>query len=300
MTEFQTAPPAPLHETRPFRWSVRRELWESRWIYLAPLAVVAFVMFGYFFYTFGLPRHLHATPQNPAKLREAICMPYSAVSGAVMMTAFLVGVFYCLESFQSERRDRSILFWKSLPLSDRTVVLAKASIPLLVMPLLMFVIVLTAQVLMLQLGTVRLLSDRYAFNLLWTQLKFGQLVIAELYAFIAIALWHAPIYSWLLLVSGWARRAAILWAVLPFLVAFAMEHVIFNTHYFATLIGYRFMGWFQEGFIFAPKSSPVVLDPLQSITPVRFLTRPRLWLALLFAAGFIVLAIRLRSHREPV
>ena len=47
-----------------------------------------------------------------------------------MLTAMVVGLFYCLDALNGERRDRSILFWKSLPVSDTTAVLAKASIPL--------------------------------------------------------------------------------------------------------------------------------------------------------------------------
>jgi ABC-2 type transport system permease protein len=295
MSEFQTSPPAPLHETRPFRWSVRRELWENRWIYLAPVAVVGFVLFAYSFYTLGLPKHLRQmAAQGPAKQHELIVMPFSAVAGLVMMASFLIGFFYCLEAFQGERRDRSILFWKSLPISDRTVVLSKASIPLLVMPLLMFAIVVIAQTVMLQLSTVRLLSDRWALSLVWTHLKFGQTVIAELYGLIVLALWHAPIYAWLLLVSAWARRVAILWAVLPFLVIFAAEHIAFGTHSFANLIGYRFIGWFQEAFYFPPKGSSMVFEPFQQLTVARLLSAPGLWLGLIFAAAFLVLAVRLR------
>ena len=63
-------------------------------------------------------------------------MPYNVAAGLLIMTAFLVGVFYCLDALHGERRDRSILFWKSLPVSDRTTVLSKASIPLVVLPLL--------------------------------------------------------------------------------------------------------------------------------------------------------------------
>ncbi len=301
MSEFQTAPPAPLHETRPFYWSVRRELWENRWIYLAPVAAIGLVLFAVSFYTLGLPKHMRKmAAQGAAKLHEVITMPYNAVAGLVIMASFLIAVFYCLEAFQGERRDRSILFWKSLPLSDRTVVLSKASIPLAVMPLLMFAIVVIAQALMWQFMIVRLLSDRWALSQLWTHLHFGQILIAELYAFIVLALWHAPIYTWLLLVSVTVRRAAILWAVLPFLIIFAAEHIAFGTHSFANLIGYRFMGWFQEGFYFPPKGSSIVLDPFQQLTVARLLTAPGLWLGLIFAAAFLVLAVRLRRHREPV
>ena len=64
-------------------------------------------------------------------------------------TAFIVGVFYCLDALHGERRDRSILFWKSLPVSDRTTVLSKATIPLVVLPSIAFAIIVVAQLVML-------------------------------------------------------------------------------------------------------------------------------------------------------
>ena len=62
-----------------------------------------------------------------------------------MGTTFIVGIFYCLDALYGERRDRSILFWKSLPVSDLTTVLSKASIPLVVLPLLAFAITVVTQ-----------------------------------------------------------------------------------------------------------------------------------------------------------
>ncbi len=57
-----------------------------------------------------------------------------------------------------------------------------------------------------------------------------------LYGLVVLALWHAPIYGWLLLVSGWARRAAFLWAVLPLVAICILEKIAFNTSYFASML----------------------------------------------------------------
>ena len=75
----------------------------------------------------------------------------------IMFTAFIVGVFYCLDALHGERRDRSILFWKSLPVSDLTTVLSKAIIPLVVLPLLTFAIIIATQLIMLLMSTAVLL-----------------------------------------------------------------------------------------------------------------------------------------------
>ena len=62
--------------------------------------------------------------------QQTIEAPYDMAAGLLMLDLLIVGVFYCLDALHGERRDRSMLFWKSLPVSDLTTVLAKASIPL--------------------------------------------------------------------------------------------------------------------------------------------------------------------------
>src|SRR5437867_8784109 len=80
----------------------------------------------------------------------------------LIFTAFIVGVFYCLDSLHGERRDRSILFWKSLPVSDLTTLLSKVTIPLAVLPLVTFAIVVVTQFIMLLISTAALLSSGLA------------------------------------------------------------------------------------------------------------------------------------------
>ena len=140
-------------------------------------------------------------------------MPYDIAAMMIIFTAFIVGVFYCLDALHGERRDRSILFWKSLPVSDLTTVVSKASIPLVVLPLVTFSIVVATQFTMLLISTAALLPSGLAVTT-WANCLF-QISVILLYGLVTIVLWQAPIYGWLLLVSGWARRATFLWAVLP-------------------------------------------------------------------------------------
>ncbi len=67
----------------------------------------------------------------------------------MLFTVFIVGVFYCLDALHGERRDRSILFWKSLPVSDLTTVLSKITIPLVILPLIAFAFIVCVQLIML-------------------------------------------------------------------------------------------------------------------------------------------------------
>ena len=114
-----------------------------------------------------------------------------------------------------------------------------------------------------------------------------------LYGLVAIALWHAPIYGWALLVSGWVRRATFLWAILPLLAISFFEKITFNTSHFASMLKDRVLGFAPEAFAFHAHTVP-------QLTPGRYLSTPGLWLGLVFAAVFIAAAIRLRRYRGPL
>jgi len=281
---------------RPFYWSVRRELWENHSIYIAPLIVAMVVLLGFLVSTTGLPERRRAVLLlDPAKARAAIEMPYNVAAMMLIFTAFIVGVFYCLDALNGERRDRSILFWKSLPVSDLTTLLSKATIPLVVLPLVTFAIIVATQVVMLLWTSVLLIAHGMSPVSTWTNFSLFQQSLILLYGLVAIALWHAPIYGWALLVSGWARRATFLWAVVPFLAIGFFEKITFGTSHFASMLKNRLMG-------FAPEAFALNLHSIESpqLTPGKYLSAPGLWLGLIFAAVFIAAAIRLRRYRGPL
>src|SRR6202453_4670535 len=169
--EPQRIAPAPVSPTRPLYWSVRRELWENRSIYIALLAASAVYLIGYTISLFWVPRGMHGMGADESTpLIVQLAMPYAHAQMLLALTAFLVGIFYSLDALHGERRDRSILFWKSLPVSDLTTVLAKASIPLLVLPLLAFAITVTLQLNMLVLSAAVLVVNGTGAATLWTRL----------------------------------------------------------------------------------------------------------------------------------
>ncbi len=284
---------------RPMYWSVRRELWENRSISVAPLLVAALLVIGFSISTIGMPQRRQVVlTLNPVQQRAAMELPYKIASSMLILTAFIVGFFYCLDALHGERRDRSVLFWKSLPVSDLTTVLSKAGIPLVVLPLITFGLIAGTQLMMRLVSTAALAGDGPAAAATWVRLPILPMSLAQLYTLAAIALWHAPIYGWLLLVSAWARRATFLWAVLPFLVVAMLERITFNTSHFASLIGYRLFGWSSEAFEgIVPK---VPFSTATQPTPADFLATPGLWIGLLFAAAFLAASVRLRRYREPI
>ena len=218
----------------------------------------------------------------------------------MMLTGIVVSVFYCLDALHGERRDRSILFWKSLPVSDVTTVLAKASIPLVVLPLLTFAIIVAMQWLMLLISSLVLLVSGQSVATLWTELSFVRRSWLLLYHLItAHALWPAPVYCWLLLVSGWPRRATFLWAALPLVAIAGVEQIAFRTWHFAALVGLRLIG---DAPTVAGSTSPDMLptDPMTHIAAASFLSNPSLWIGLAISAVFLVAAVRLRRYQGPI
>ena len=297
--DSQAVAPAAISATRLMYWSVRRELWENRSIYLAPLAAAAFVLFGFLLSTITLPRHMRtALTLDPAKQHAAIVLPYNVAAALIMLTAVIVAVFYCLDALNGERRDRSILFWKSLPVSDLTTVLSKAFIAIVVLQLASFAIVVATQTIMLLWHSVILLGSGLSVAPLWTHLSLPQTSLMLLYHLVTVhMLWYAPIYCWMLLVSAWARRAAFLWALLPVLAILAVEKITFNSMHFGNWLMYRLTGS-AEAVHMASGGTP--MDPFTHITLGRFLSTPGLWLGLIVAAAFLFAAARLRRYREPI
>ena len=292
--------PAAASATRPMYWSVLRELWENRSITIAPLAVAAFVLLGFLISTVRVPARMRAVwALDPAKRLGSVALPYNVAAAFLILTAFVVAVFYCLEALHSERRDRSILFWKSLPVSDLTTVLSKASIPLLVLPLLTFAVIFATQTIMLLLSSAMLLGNGPSIAMLWARLPLFRMSLGLLYALAAMALWLAPLYAWLLLVSGWARRAPFLWAFLPQVAISVVERIAFNTSYVESFMNDRLLGWVTRAFLPQARRG-IPADPLTQLTPEIFLGAPGLWIGLAFAAIFLAAAVRLRRYREPI
>ena len=289
--------------TRPFYWSVRRELWENRSIYIAPLVAAGVVVLGSALTAFSLPgRRRLALLLDPTRQRAAVEMPYDIAAMMIMFTAFIVGIFYSLDALHGERRDRSILFWKSLPVSDLIAVLAKAFVPLAILPLFSFVIAQVTQFALLLISSLALLPSGLS-NTTWQLLPFFRLSGILFYGLITSALWEAPIYGWLLLVSGWARRATFLWAVLPWLALCALEKIAFNTSYFSSMLVNRLTGSFEQAFTIVryPHGAVVpMVDRLTRLDPLKFLTSPGLWIGLVVAAAFLAATIRLRRYRGPL
>ena len=293
--------PAVLSATRPWYWSVRRELWEYRFLYLAPVGVAAAYLLAF---ATGLPRHVPAVVRQASALdamqyRDVIARPYDFAGGLMMLVGILMSIFYCSDALHDERRDRSILFWKSLPVSDWTTVLAKASIPLIVIPLITFTVAVALEWIMALLTSATLAGHGLSVSRFWSELSFFQMSLLLLYhLFTAHAIWPAPVYAWLMLVSAWARRAVLLLAALPVIVIGAVEMLLLQTSYFARMVAERLIGHIPDMSMGPDHMFPT--NPMIHLAPVQYLLDPAVWAGLLVAAAFLALAVRLRRSHGPI
>src|SRR5256885_9608439 len=213
-------------------WSVRRELWENRSIYVAPLIVAAVIVLASLVATLA---GLNSRPDRFAKHLELD-------AGALMATTLIVAIFYCLDALYGERRDRSVLFWKSMPVSDWTAVLSKMAVPLVILPVVTFVITIATQLMMLLTSSAILSMKGQSAAAFW-RLPWLQMSTGLLYHLVTVhSLYYAPIFGWLLLVSAWAKRQPFLWAFLPLAAIGVIEKIVFNTTHFAMMLGSRISG----------------------------------------------------------
>ncbi|HZC24189.1 MAG TPA: ABC transporter permease [Candidatus Binatia bacterium] len=291
------AAPAILSGMHLWYWSVRRELWEYRFLYLAPLGVAAAYLFAF---TVGpLVHNHHLSAADPLQYRNTIALPYDIAGGLMMLIGILMSIFYCSDALHGERRDRSILFWKSLPVSDWITVLAKASIPLIVIPLITFTVAVALEWIMLLLSSATLAAHGLSVARFWSELSFFQMSWLLLYhLFTAHAIWPAPVYAWLILVSAWVRRAVLLVAALPVIVIGAVQLLLFGRSSFAAMVAERIIGH-VPGLGMGPDHM-FPTNPMFHTAPVQYLLDPAVWAGLLVAAAFLALAVRLRRSHGPL
>lgn len=291
----QVSAPRTISLTQSFYWLVRREFWENRLIYMAPLAAAVIFLVAFIINTIILRRHMHGVwPVDVARQLDVLALPHELSSALIMGIALVVGIFYSLDALYGERRDRSILFWKSMPVSDLTTVLSKLAIPMVIIPVLSYAIAVVTQLIMLVMASAVLVGSGANIAAMWTQQSFFRSSLDLFYHMLTVhGLWYAPLYGWLLLVSAAAPRAPFVWAVLPPFVVWGVEKMAFNTTYFLSLLKVRLLGP-------PDPEMPRNAGLMSTLIPHHFFDQTGLWAGLAVAALFLAIAVWLRRYRGPI
>ena len=160
------------------------------------------------------------------ELTERIDRGRTSVALPFHLVYFLVAIFALLGSLHEDRRDRTVLFWKSMPVSDSETVLSKLVQIAWVAPVVTIAAILAAQFFFLSI--VSIVGDG-GFWRLWSNSGLIMELLELIVGYLIQGLWALPIYGWLLFVSAVANRVPFIWAVLTPIVSSVLEPVLFST-----------------------------------------------------------------------
>jgi ABC-2 type transport system permease protein len=321
---------------------VRREFWEHRSLWIAPAIWVGIItlLFAWLIFVVA-PAEMHhdgmmsepdqhtmsqlgeaerkgvehaiaqAKSHPPSKETQEtfFAFSYLAITGLVTTFTSIVVFFYLLDCLYAERRDRSILFWKSLPISDSRVVLTKLAVALVVVPLGAILLAAVMQLVIGLMAWLRFHGTPFGAHVPdWSMLSWFKSLLVALVLGLGGVMWYAPIAGYLLLMSSWARRNVFLWAVLPPAALAALEGFFFHSTHVLRFLGWRFSGYTQLlhldpstlniGMRANSEDLPHITDVLSQLDMSGMFMNVEVWVGLAVAAAMAFTAIRLRRYRD--
>ncbi len=215
-----------------FKTLLRREYWENRGgMVLAPVVTGSVIIFlvllailvatvsvakinGQEFVLGQIGQFIENVSEEDISL--FITGQLISISGVIGLVWFIVTFFYALGSLYDDRKDRSILFWRSMPVSDTQTVLSKLAVIMVISPAVAVAAMIVTQLILMIIGTVILLINGVSpWSTLWGNADLLPLWGTIAYTYVVLVLWCAPTWGWLLLASAWAKSKPFLWAIVP-------------------------------------------------------------------------------------
>ncbi len=294
---------------------IRREVWESRSLWIAPLVVsglmlLAVALGGRMDAHPGIHFGHHAESSSESssiapfvsltKGQAAYAVGISGITFTLLFVLAIMVFFYLLDSLLAERKDRSILFWKSLPISDAEVVTSKALTGLVLTPMYVLLLSAVTQVLVglvvgMRLGSTDIGGVIPAFDFaVWSKVQVAFWTLAP-----AVILWYLPLAAYLLLVSVWARKNAFLWAVLPPVAVQLVEGLLLQSSHFGKFLLHRFVGVYQLLDLDSMRDTAGASPLGEFVGHVgNVFASYETWLGVLAAAVIMVAVVRIRRYRD--
>jgi ABC-2 type transport system permease protein len=275
-----------------YAWLIRREIWERRAIWLVPAVVSAVLIL---LALFGRTQFISDVPMESPYVGKV----YLGFIGGLFLTVMMLySTLYLLDCLYDDRRDRSVLFWKSLPISDTDTVLSKLLVALIAIPLVSFVAADVTSLIVAFIVSIRARS--MVGGALWEGGTWLQMQGLWMYVIATAAIWYLPVAGWCLMVSAWVKRAPMLWSVLPLLVIYLIERFFLGTHYLAEVLGHRLGGYAQAAFHGSWKVNDVTTTAWQFMDIRGFFGNPATWIGLVVGAAMIVATIQMRMRRTEI
>ena len=288
-----------------YAWLIRREFWENRAIWIVPLAIGIALTLAALFGKVDLTAL--GSPDQGRAIGGMVLFAFGVTFFVVMN---LYSTWYLLDCLYADRKDRSILFWKSLPISDTATVLAKLFTGLIVIPLVYFALADVSTLLMAFIISMRARSS--LGSALWQPDLWLQLQVLWLYLIVTTAIWYLPFTGYLLVVSAWAKRAVMFWSLAPPVAVYLLERWFLGTHAVGSVLQERGFGYVSRAFRDASNHGAWVTTVIddKSITtpesvwrlldPVGFLSSSDTWIGVAVGVAAIAAAIQLRLRRTEM
>ena len=293
---------------------IRRELWEHRSLYVTP-AIIALLMslgtitgqatFSAFDQAVDLAL-LGGSNLGENERAAAISALMSAVTVSFVIGMWFVTIFYALDALYAERKDRSILFWRSIPCTDFETVLSKLLTAVVVVPLITFAFVMVTHLVVLAISSMWIsFKGADAGHLIWSVAPLLDTWMATFVFLLAVPLWSSPFIGWFLFVSAYTKRAPFMMAVLPILVLPMLEKIVLGSSALAEAFYIRawkmplFNGvdptdFFDE----ESQSMPESVSMFDLMDLSGFLTDSGLWIGFIVCGLFTTAAIYVRRYRD--
>jgi ABC-2 type transport system permease protein len=232
------------------------------------------------------------------------------VAGLLVLAMWVLTIFYSLDALYAERKDRSILFWRSLPCTDAETVISKLLTALVVIPLVTFAVIIVTHLSVLALASIWLgFQGANVWHLIWRATPFADNWTVTFVFLLALPLWLSPFIGWFLFVSGFTRRSPLLVAFLPIVILPMLEKSLIGTSLFFEAIFVRtgnlplfrgistkdFLNYDGEGI---RVGSEVPSGLLSLLDLSKFFGSPSLWLGLIVCGLFTTAAIYMRRYRD--
>ena len=284
-----------------YLWLIRREFWENRAIWTIPAALGVLITLAALFGR--VDADAGSAEQNRVSVETGL-LALGALFCAVMS---LYSTWYLVECLYADRKDRSVLFWKSLPITDGATVLSKLFTALIAIPV---VYMVAADVTALLVAFIVSLRTHWTLGTApWQPGIWFECQVLWLYVIASSAVWYLPLAGALMLVSAWAKRAALLWSTLLPIAAILAEQLFIHSHKLADMLQNRLFGYFQLAFrgtsaASADSVSMGSIDVMAAhdsllavINPAAFLSNTGTWVGALAGAALIAGAVQLRMRR---
>lgn len=200
---------------------IKREFLEHKNLWRVPvvLLIIAVLLklslsFGNLSVNVNIPDALSFDEAIDSVVNSAVIKTLSVLNYFVMIVMLIVAVFYALSCLYEERRDDSVLFWRSLPISDGLTIASKLLIPLLFVPLIILLCHAINSVIFLGSNVGGYLGDFYIDS----SIQLGKKMLWSI----------LPVIAWCMFCSSVAKRNPFLMAFIAPILFILIDYLFFN------------------------------------------------------------------------